>query len=103
MNSLENPNESAESISGPQKTTFRGSPIVHWATVVAWMGLIFYLSAQSRLPNVVPYEMAANPGCHWAFDRVCGPGRALVVGITRGWDSSSVSLGARCNGSIQLH
>jgi VanZ family protein len=29
---------------------------LRWAAVVAWMGLIFYLSAQSRLPNVMPYE-----------------------------------------------
>jgi VanZ family protein len=27
---------------------------VRWAAVAVWMGLIFYLSAQSRLPRVVP-------------------------------------------------
>jgi VanZ family protein len=27
---------------------------VRWAAVVAWMGLIFYLSAQPRLPLVLP-------------------------------------------------
>jgi VanZ family protein len=32
----------------------RGSKIMRWAAVVAWMGLIFYLSAQPRLPNVMP-------------------------------------------------
>ena len=54
MNALDNPGESAESIPGPQKTTFRGSQIARWAAVVAWMGLIFFLSAQPRLPSVLP-------------------------------------------------
>jgi VanZ family protein len=27
---------------------------VRWAAVLAWMGLIFYLSAQPRLPRVIP-------------------------------------------------
>ena len=56
MNSLDNPGESLQSIPGPKMTACRGSQIVHWATVVAWMGLIFCLSAQSRLPNVMPHE-----------------------------------------------
>jgi VanZ family protein len=54
VNSLENPGESAESISGPQKTTYRGSQSVRWVAVVAWMGLIFFLSAQPRLPSLLP-------------------------------------------------
>jgi len=54
MNSPDNPGESAELIPAPQQITFRGSQIARWAAVVAWMGLIFYLSAQSRLPNVMP-------------------------------------------------
>ena len=27
---------------------------LRWAAVVAWMGLIFFLSAQPKLPNVMP-------------------------------------------------
>jgi VanZ family protein len=54
VNSLKNPGESAESIPGPQKTTFRGSQSVRWVAVAAWMGLIFFLSAQPRLPRVLP-------------------------------------------------
>jgi hypothetical protein len=34
--------------------TRRANQIVRWATVVAWMGLIFFLSAQPRLPQVIP-------------------------------------------------
>ena len=37
--------------------TLRKNRPLRWAAVVAWMGLIFYLSAQSRLPNVMPYEL----------------------------------------------
>ena len=37
---------------------------------------------------------AANPGRHRAFHRVCGAGRAGVVGITGGRDSPSVSMGS---------
>jgi VanZ family protein len=36
--------------------TLRKNRPLRWAAVVAWMGLIFFLSAQSRLPNVMPYE-----------------------------------------------
>jgi VanZ family protein len=32
----------------------RGKWILRWAAVVAWMGLIFWLSAQPRLPRVMP-------------------------------------------------
>jgi len=34
--------------------TLREKCILRWAAVVAWMGLIFYLSAQPRLPRVMP-------------------------------------------------
>jgi VanZ family protein len=32
----------------------RENRTVRWAAVVAWMGLIFFLSAQPRLPRVMP-------------------------------------------------
>jgi VanZ family protein len=54
VNSAKDPDESAESIPGPQKATFLGSQSARWVAVVAWMGLIFFLSAQPRLPNVMP-------------------------------------------------
>jgi len=38
----------------PPMKILRESQIVRWAAVVAWMGLIFFLSAQSRLPQVMP-------------------------------------------------
>jgi VanZ family protein len=34
--------------------TLRKNRPLRWAAVVAWMGLIFYLSAQPRLPLVMP-------------------------------------------------
>jgi VanZ family protein len=34
--------------------TLRYKRLLRWAVVVAWMGLIFYLSAQPRLPRVLP-------------------------------------------------
>ncbi len=37
----------------PMKT-LRENRCLRWAAVVAWMGLIFYLSGQSRLPRVIP-------------------------------------------------
>jgi VanZ family protein len=32
----------------------RENRTLRWAAVVAWMGLIFFLSAQPQLPNVMP-------------------------------------------------
>jgi VanZ family protein len=32
----------------------RKNRFLRWVAVAAWMGLIFYLSAQPRLPNVMP-------------------------------------------------
>jgi VanZ family protein len=32
----------------------RENCVVRWAAVVAWMGLIFFLSAQPRLPSLLP-------------------------------------------------
>ena len=34
--------------------TLRKNRPLRWAAVVAWMGLIFFLSAQPQLPNVMP-------------------------------------------------
>jgi VanZ family protein len=34
--------------------TVRENQLVRWVAVVTWMGLIFYLSAQPRLPRVIP-------------------------------------------------
>ena len=34
--------------------TLRENRPLRWAAVAAWMGLIFYLSAQPRLPRVMP-------------------------------------------------
>jgi hypothetical protein len=31
---------------------YRGGPLVRWAAVMIWMGFIFYLSAQSTLPQL---------------------------------------------------
>lgn len=33
---------------------FQENGILRWTAVVAWMGLIFFLSAQPRLPRVMP-------------------------------------------------
>ena len=63
--------------------TLRKNRPLRWAAVVAWMGLIFYLSAQPRLPLVHAARLAADPGCHRAFHRVCGAG-VLVWWALRG-------------------
>jgi VanZ family protein len=35
-------------------TRLRSSIALRWAAVIAWMGLIFFLSAQSKLPDLTP-------------------------------------------------
>jgi hypothetical protein len=54
MNPLNYPEAAVEPVTGPGIRTRRANQIVRWAAVVAWMGLIFFLSAQPRLPRVMP-------------------------------------------------
>jgi len=54
MSPLKHLEESVEPIPGTNMRILRGSQTVRWAAVVAWMGLIFFLSAQPRLPRVLP-------------------------------------------------
>lgn len=53
MSSLDYSEESAAPGSGFSRKTRRANQIIHWAAVAAWMGLIFFLSAQPRLPRVI--------------------------------------------------
>lgn len=46
--------EPVDAVHSPNLRTFRGNQLLRWVAVVTWMGLIFYLSSQPRLPRVIP-------------------------------------------------
>ena len=46
--------------------------LYHWLPLIAWAGLIFYLSAQPDLPN---------PGTHWVGDLISAVGHMSVFAV----------------------
>ena len=72
--------------------TFRKNRSLRWAAVVAWMGLIFYLSAQPRLPLVMP------PGWPQIQDIVGHFTVYAVLAVLLWWALRGAGFAVRCSG-----